>query len=254
MTVKLLDEMTWEEVRDLDRSRTVAILPLGAIEAHGPHLPLSTDVIIAVAMARSGAQRLVKAGYEALLLPPLSYTAAPFASAFPGTLSVDSAAVRAILEGVAHDLGSQGFAALALASAHLDPSHVGMLRDAVRALRNGPSAPIPVIFPDITRRTLAARLTDEFRSGACHAGRFETSIVMAERPELVVEEVRAALPPVPRSLTVAIAEGLGSFEEAGGTRAYFGAPAEASAEEGRASVATLGSLLYEAVLETLEGG
>src|SRR5512147_3155936 len=80
--------MTWEEARDLDRARVVAILPVGAIEAHGPHLPLETDVIIGDAMARAGAGRLGEAGYEALLLPPLAYTAAPFAAGFPGTISM----------------------------------------------------------------------------------------------------------------------------------------------------------------------
>src|SRR5437762_2290411 len=50
--------MTWEETRDAAGPGSVAILPVGAIEAHGPHLPLETDVIIAQAMARSGAARL----------------------------------------------------------------------------------------------------------------------------------------------------------------------------------------------------
>ncbi|HWN67087.1 MAG TPA: creatininase family protein, partial [Haliangium sp.] len=58
MPVLRLAEMTWEELRDVPRERAVAILPVGATEAHGPHLPLGTDVIIAEAMARRGAERL----------------------------------------------------------------------------------------------------------------------------------------------------------------------------------------------------
>ncbi len=50
-----LAAMTWEEARDAAGAASVAILPVGATEAHGPHLPLETDVIIAGAMARSGA-------------------------------------------------------------------------------------------------------------------------------------------------------------------------------------------------------
>src|SRR2546422_6372108 len=53
MAVLDLAHLTWEEVRDLDRTKTVAIVPVGAVEAHGPHLPLATDVIIAEAMARA---------------------------------------------------------------------------------------------------------------------------------------------------------------------------------------------------------
>ena len=61
MTVRRYDEMTWEEVHRLDRDRTLAILPVGATEAHGPHLPLSTDVLISEAMARAGAELLEEA-------------------------------------------------------------------------------------------------------------------------------------------------------------------------------------------------
>ena len=71
-----LAAMTWEEARDAAGPGSVAILPVGAIEAHGPHLPLETDVIIAQAMARSGAARLAARGLRVVVLPPLTYTAA----------------------------------------------------------------------------------------------------------------------------------------------------------------------------------
>src|SRR5207244_12308244 len=69
-----LSNMTWEEARALAGGRAVAILPVGAIEAHGPHLPLATDVIIAEAMARAGAERLLARGVAALVLPAPAYT------------------------------------------------------------------------------------------------------------------------------------------------------------------------------------
>ena len=74
MVVHELSEMTYIEVRDLDRAGTVAVLPVGAIEAHGPHLPLATDVVIARAMARAGAGRIAARGFGAVLLPPLAFT------------------------------------------------------------------------------------------------------------------------------------------------------------------------------------
>jgi creatinine amidohydrolase len=90
-------------------------------------------------------------------------------------------------------------------------------------------------------------LTAEFKSGACHAGRFETSIVLAARPDLVREKTMAALVPNPASLSRAIRDGKRSFEEAGGARAYFGFPAEATPEEGRATIEVLGAILDDAV-------
>ena len=108
------------------------------------------------------------------------------------------------------------------------------------------------VFPDLTRRRWAERLTAEFRSGACHAGRYETSIVLAERPDLVRADVMSTLGPNPRSLVDAIREGLTTFSAAGGSDAYFGAPAEATAEEGRAIVEALGAILADAVVEAIE--
>jgi len=244
-----LAEMTWEEARDLARDRPVAVLPIGAVEAHGPHLPLATDVVIAEAMARDGAARLAERGVPAVVLPALPYTAAGFAAAFPGTISASPAAVTALVADIARSLARPGFRALAIANAHLDPAHLASIHAAATTIagENG----IPVIFPDLTRKPWVSRLSDEFRSGACHAGRFEGSVVLAERPELVREELRSGLAEVPRSLSAAIAEGKRTFEEAGGPRAYFGDPAAASAEEGWATIAALGTILADAVVEAL---
>jgi creatinine amidohydrolase len=250
-TVRELAEMTWEEVRDLERARTVAILPVGAVEAHGPHLPLMTDVLIAQAMAREGAFRIGRGGpLTAVVLPPLFYTPAPFGAGFPGTLSITQGTLNALLLDLARGLTRQGFAALAVANAHLDPAHLKALAEARDRARG--EGLLPIAFPDLTRKPWAERLTDEFQSGACHAGRYEGSVVLAVRPDLVRDEIRNALPPNPASLSTAIRRGAGTFQEAGGERAYFGWPADASREEGQSTIATLGEILADAVREALD--
>ncbi|MBA3318483.1 MAG: creatininase family protein [Gemmatimonadales bacterium] len=245
-----LAAMTWEEARDAAGAASVAILPVGAIEAHGPHLPLETDVIIAQAMARSGAERIGARGSTVVVLPPLTYTAAGFAQRFAGTISLRPETVTATVVDIAGNLTWHGFGVLAIANAHLDPGHLASLEAAANQIRRGPG--LAVAFPNLAAKPWALRLSDEFRSGACHAGQFETSILLAERPELVRESVRATLPPNPASLSRAILEGKLSFEEAGGPRAYFGFPAQATAEEGRATVEVLGGILDEAVRAELE--
>ncbi len=246
-----LAELTWREVAALDRRRAVAILPVGAIEAHGPHLPLATDGIIAEAMAAAAARRLAGRGSIALLLPTLPYTAAPFAAAFPGTLSLPPAAVTAMVAGIGRALAAWDISILAIANAHLDPAHLGSFHAAAAEIRAA-GAPA-VAFPDLTRRPWAPRLSDEFRSGACHAGRFEGSIVLAAVPGLVRDDIRRGLAENPASLSRAIRDGRTTFAEAGGPEAYFGAPAEATAEEGEATIAALGAILDEAVLEAQQG-
>lgn len=243
MPICRLADMTWEEARDLDRGSAVALLPVGAMEAHGPHLPLSTDVIIAEAMARRCAEILSADGATAVLLPPVWTTHAGFAAAFPGTVSLSTSTVTSLIRETAASLAAQGFGTLAVANAHLDPGHLASLR----AVAADPPEGMPVAFVDLTRRGAAQRLTEEFRTGACHAGRFEGSVVLAEAPELFRADLAAALPPNPASLSTAIRAGHATFEEAGGERAYFGWPADASGQEGRDTVDVLGTLLAEAV-------
>lgn len=240
-----LAAMTWEEVRAAAGPSTAAILPVGAIEAHGPHLPLTTDVIIAEAMARSGAARLAARGLRVVLLPTLTYTAAPFADGFAGTLSLLPGTVTEMVLAIARALARHGFGIFVIANAHLDPRHLASLAAAVILIRR--DLKLIVASPNIAAKPWAIRLSDEFRSGACHAGQFETSIVMAESPELVRDTIRLALPPNPTSLSRAIRDGKQSFEEAGGDKAYFGFPSQATAEEGRATIELLGAILDDAV-------
>ena len=249
MSVHELAQLTWEEVRDLDRARTIVVLPIGALEAHGPHLPLDTDVIIATAMARAGAHRLAARGSVVLILPAFAYTAATFGAEFHGTLSIAGVTVTAVVIDVARSLSEQGFRLLAIANAHLDPEHLTALNEAVKLARA--DRLLPVAFPDLTRKPWGTRLGDEFKSGACHAGQFESSIVLREQPSQVRDPVRRALAPNPASLSQAIKNGRRTFAEAGGPRAYFGNPAAASAEEGSTLIAALGEILEEAVLSEL---
>jgi len=245
MPVHELAQLTWEEVRDLDREHTLVVLPVGAIEAHGPHLPLDTDVVIATAMARAGARRLAARGRAVVILPALAFTAATFGAAFHGTLSISGITVTALIVDLARSLSDHGFQVLALANVHLDPEHLTALNEAVKLGRV--DRLLPIIFPDLTRKPWGTRLGDEFRSGACHAGQFESAIVLAERPASVRDSIRASLSPNPSSLSQAIKAGKRTFAEAGGPRAYFGDPAAATADEGARLIDALGAILEEAI-------
>src|SRR5262249_12974146 len=134
---------------------------------------------------------------------------------------------------------------LAIANAHLDPGHLASLETAATAIRQ--DLDMAVAFPNLAAKAWALRLTEEFKSGTCHAGQFESSIVLAERPDLVRESTMASLAPNPASLSRAIRDGKKSFEESDGPLAYFGTPALATAQEGRATIDVLGVILDEAV-------
>jgi len=250
MTVHRLADLTWEEVRGLDRERAVAILATGATEAHGPHLPLDTDVTIAEAMAESGGARLAARGIPVLLLPPLAYTPAGFAASFPGTINIGIGTLAALVVDIATSLHRGGLGMLAIANSHFDPAHLEALHAATDAIRTRET--IAVAFPDVTRKPWGSRLTEEFKSGACHAGQYEGSILLARTPERVRKSVMGELEPNPTSLSEAILGGATSFAQASGARAYFGDPAAATAAEGESTIRLLGAILEESVLETLD--
>jgi creatinine amidohydrolase len=178
------------------------------------------------------------------------YTAAAFAQGFAGTLSLRPETVTTTVLDIAGSLTRHGFGVLAIANAHLDPGHLASLEAAANEIRR--DLGMAVAFPNLAAKPWALRLSDEFKSGACHAGQFETSVVLAERPELVREDTRLALPAILASLSRAIRDGKQSFEEAGGARAYFGFPAQATADEGRATIEVLGAILDEAVQAELK--
>lgn len=235
--------LPYSELETLNRERTVVLLPMGAIEAHGPHLPLGTDGWIAEAMARRAAEKLPAFGLQGLILPVYHWTVAEFARGFVGTLNFSLESVQSWLSNLLQGLQAQGWKTLAIANAHLDPQHLACLRQGLQ------DTPLAVAFPDLTRGRLARRLSEEFQSGACHAGQYEGSLVLATQPQLVRTEVAQGLAPNPHSLVVAIQQGKGSFEEAGGPQAYFGNPAGARAEEGQASLEVLAEILVEAILQ-----
>src|SRR5215475_10797828 len=223
---------TWTELCDLlNQSKPcVLILPVGSTEAHGPHLPLSADVIIAEEMAARAARTLEARGEAALTLPPLAYSVTDFSEGFPGSVSIRAETATALVGDILRSLIKQGFKRIAVANAHLEPAHIATLQAACEAVKA--ETGVEIAFPDVTRRRWAQMLTDEFRSGACHAGQYESSLVLSVRPELVREEIRLALEPKMISLSQAIRAGARSFIDIGGEQAYFGDPAAATAEEG----------------------
>src|SRR4029453_12507199 len=93
----VMSEMTWTEVDEAMKDRPVALVPVGATEAHGPHLPVSTDTVIALEMAKRGAAKLKERGVPCLILPPVEFTVAEFGDDFAGTLSMPPETAVALL-------------------------------------------------------------------------------------------------------------------------------------------------------------
>jgi creatinine amidohydrolase len=237
----LFAELRSPEVRASDGA-SVALLPVGAVEPHGPHAPLGTDTIISEAVCRRAAAELShEPALRVLVLPSLAYGVTRFSRDFPGSLSIAPQTLRSLVHDICSALRDQGMTHRVVVNSHFEPEHVAALRDAVGATGS-------VLF-DVTRRRLAERLTEEFRSGAAHAGCYETSLVLALRPELVDTASAARLPDHFVDMPAEMARGKDSFIAMGMDHAYCGSPSRATANEGEQTLTTLATMLVELVRE-----
>jgi creatinine amidohydrolase len=236
----------------LDGTRTPVLLwPVGSTEPHGPHSPLATDPIISIGTAERVARRLAEdPELKVLILPTLSYAVTRYTAGFAGAIHVSEETLQAMVVDVCTSLASKGFPHVVIVNNHFEPEHVQTIHRALDQLdANG----IRAGYLDLTRKERAQRLTDEFRRGECHAGRYETSLVLAQAPELVDRGAMRALAEVPVSLPKVIAAGLKDFREMGLAEAYCGAPAEATAEEGEQIYDTLAEMTIQLLRELVAG-
>lgn len=246
-----LADLTWEEARDHQLLDPVILLPIGATEAHGPHLPLATDTLISEELAGRALRAWEARGGAGLIAPALPYAITEFGAPFPGTVSLRPETAQALYADVICGLHRGGFSRVCVVNSHLEPAHVAALRRACAeaAQRSG----LAVAFPDHTERRWARTLTEEYRRGKCHAGRYETSLLLAAGPEArrdVRKEIAAALAPNDADFLAAVRGGAGTFPEAGGPRAYFGDPAAATAREGDEIYHRLVEMIVTTIEET----
>ncbi len=227
-------------------SPLVVLVAVGSVEPHGPHLPLQTDTIISQAAALRGAEKLETRGIKALVGPSIPYGVTRFAEGFAGAISVTESALVAFLHAIVMGYVEAGFAHVCLVNNHLEPAHDAAVRKSIELVTPGRAS----VASPLTRR-FARTLSAEFKSGACHAGRYETSIVLAAMPQVVHLERAAELPALTTSLSTGIREGKTTFLSMGMTEAYTGAPAEASAEEGRELTDKLADMIVTEVEEGL---
>jgi len=218
--------LSWPRTRALAQAGAVALLPVGSTEAHGPHLPLSVDVVIAEEVCRRVAARLSR---DVVVFPPVAYALTDFAAPFAGTVTLNAEVARQMLEGILKGIVSSGFTTVAAINHHLEPAHFRVVHQAAKAVQGGTAR---VLVPDHRRAPTGPLLGHEFMHGGSHAGRYETSLMLAAAPQLVDVAAMKALPPLEIDLPGMIKGGAKNFLECGGPDAYFGAPAEATAEEG----------------------
>ncbi len=174
-------DLTTVDFERLDRDCTVAVLPLGAIEQHGPHLPLSTDAVIAEEMATRALEKLPD-DMPALLMPTLAVGKSNEHLAYPGTLTLSAKTLMDQWFEVAEGVHRAGLAKILFVNAHGGQPQVMEIVARELRVRHGMLA----VSSSWWQMGLPDGLVDpdEARHGI-HGGTVETSIMLHLRPELV---------------------------------------------------------------------
>jgi creatinine amidohydrolase len=217
-----LDTLAWPSVASV-AGHSLLVIPLGSTEQHGPHLPCSTDTDIAVALVDGLAARRD----DVVVAPALAYGSAGEHAGFAGTLSLGAPAFeQAVLELVR---SADAFGGVVLVNAH--GGNAEPLAAALRTLHHE------------GRRVLA--WSPSVRGGDAHAGRVETSMLLALRPDAVVLERAEAgdVRPLAAVLPALRAGGVASVSPNG----VLGDPTGGSAAEGAALLHALVGDLVTAV-------
>ena len=250
--IKLSDIDTSSLNEMLMSSKTaVVLLPLGSTEPHGPHLPLSTDVILAEENARRSAA-LFDDSFLVFLAPTVAYGVTDFAAGFKGAIGISASTLSSLVDELVTGFLGDGFDHVSLINHHLDPGHVHTIQRTCQNLwqKFGTQR---VSHPSVLNRRWGRHLGDEFRSGACHAGEYEGSMVLAATEHLFRQDRAAELPPLELSLSDGIQEGVSTFAELGMTEAYTGNPKKSTKRFGNDLYSVLSDMVFSTVVEHLEG-
>lgn len=245
-------ELSGPAVSSIMTDHSILVVPIGAVEHHGPHLPLLTDSLTAEAVADAAITLGLDAGLDLWQLPTLSLGKSDEHYWAPGTLWLSASTLMAVLEDLGRSIASTPASKLVFMNGH--GGNVALLQVAVRQLRRMFGLQTFVMpAMRVAAGTGEGGEPDEFGQGI-HGGYAETSVVMHLRPDLVDESLFARNVP----------EQMAGYQHLGfngkpvqfgwlsndfGPSGVIGDPSGASAEAGRRGFESSVALAVEALHE-----
>ncbi|WP_426454258.1 creatininase family protein [Paenibacillus sp. S-38] len=235
------------EVEAIPKEEALVVLPVGAVEQHGPHLPVYTDTLIGEAFLTYAFDELPP-NAQIWLLPPLPYGKSSEHLGHPGTISLSAPTLMSVLTDIASSLSRSGFRRLVLFNTH--GGNADLLNLMAREIRIAEDMMVFRLDPGALGLG-DAWLTEEERKAGIHAGDYETSVVLAVQESWVHRQLAGTelpkFPVIPSLLfrSKAFAWVMDDLSESG----IAGDAAAASAEKGRAILELGGIRLAEALLE-----
>ncbi|WP_407542829.1 creatininase family protein (plasmid) [Deinococcus radiomollis] len=220
-------DLSWQAIRDLPKDPGVVVLPIGAIEQHGPHLPVWTDALLAERMT-ARAFELLPPDVSALLLPALSYGKSNEHTGYPGTIALSAATLMATLRDIGAAVAKSGFTRLMFFNTH--GGNKALLEMMVRDLR----AELGLLCFLTSGVADTSGLPEAERRFGIHANTVETSMMLHLTPELVQHPLPAAHYPDFTSTTFNLTTQpqVGWLTRDWSEQGHFGDPSAATPEAG----------------------
>jgi creatinine amidohydrolase len=239
------DHLSWKEIDERRRRGLIAVLPVGSVEQHGPHLPLGTDVHIPTGLADrlAGAFDGDELGRRLVMLPPFFYTYAKHSNWWPGTLNLDGEALVGFTRAVLLDLFRQDVRRVLMLNGHMESIQFLMEGIEVAVERHPDALVVLVNWWELVTDELIRDVFGDAWPGweAEHAALTETSLMLAFYPDLVRQE-RIVDDRAPRTLPYRV------FPQPGEVRPPTGVYASAAAAS-----APIGERLAGQIVERLAG-
>ena len=174
-------DLTFEDFRKLNRDNVLVILPVGSIEEHGPHLPLSSDTDQAIFVANKISEKI-----ESVILPSIYYGNTDLDD-FEGTITVSFDTLRSLIYDILLSVIKWKFTKILIISGHAGSIHMAAIRDAAIKIVRENTVKIMFLSDYDIAYELRGNLVPENDS---HAGLIETSRMMAIRPDLVKKDTK----------------------------------------------------------------
>lgn len=192
MNDERVKEIRWQklrrgEVADAAAAGAILLLPIGAIEQHGPHLPLDTDADAATAVAEGAAARLDDP--PALVLPPIWWGLSPYWMPFAGTLTLRAETILALIDDIGASVAAHGFRKLVIVNGH--GGNGGLIGVAATRLVAAGLHAVALSYWQLISAELASWSPGD-AGNIGHAGETETSIALYRQPDRVAQPLPSA--------------------------------------------------------------
>ena len=260
--------MTYVQIEEAALKGAIILFPTGVIEEHGPHLPLSVDVYGSYLQSRAIKKELETKEIQALIAPPFYWGINIATGSFGGSFTSREETVVSVLIDAMASLKRWGFQRVFFVNHHLDSGHVQALDKAVRKGRDETGIEAFLLMDSLIAKRLRFKGDEEhilvhkslLLPGPrpaylnIHAEAYETSFMWHYVPDLVNFEVWKTLKPTNLTLKDLEVWSKGGNEARKVTpQGYFGDPAAADSEKGKAEIETFGKVAAEAIETFLQG-